>query len=256
MQQLASPPPPPSFLGPLPQPPPLQPQPQPSLRQPLKIYAAASVAEPYPKHSDAAWNAHLRMFVTPAEEQERPRRVGGISEGEGGWRLVPLSKEQAYTFYVGFTIKALGPGAWHILRDAAAEDEVTIRLRGNKSSGHHDSVHDHRSLTVYGVDVEKVEHHVGQIFDTAVEKGIDPRTFRLPKHWQHILERQLPKLPLPTLPPSLPQEESFLPDWGDEPESQGNSACLPRMLVTPPPRIRINFVSVGTRFLGSLAGFC
>ena len=114
-----------------------------------------------------------RLLVTPAEQQE-PRRVGGISPGEGGWRLVPLAKEQACTFFVSFLPKALGGNVWNELKAAAAQDNVTISLRGLKSSGHHNSVHDHRSLTVYGIDVLKVEHHIGQILDQAVENGYRP----------------------------------------------------------------------------------
>ena len=152
------------------------------------------------------------MHVTPAERQPRPRRLGGISLGEGGWRLAPLSVEQAYTFFVPFLPKDLGNETgsdnvtrpvWARLQQEARNDNVTIKLRGLNSSGRRDSPQEHRSLSAYGVDPKMVEHHVKQILDAAVAAGVDPTKFQLPDHWRHILDCPRPKLPVPPLPPSV-----------------------------------------------------
>ena len=177
--------------------------------------------------------------------------MGGISIGEGAWRLVPLSREQAYTFFVPFLTADLGDGVWSTLKNAAKQDGVTVSLRGMKSSGRHDSVDKHRSLAAYGLDVAKVQHHVGQILDAAQAAGIDPTLFQLPDHWFHSRFEQLPKRPLPTLPPSLLLEDAFEPEWCDSPESLSSTEA-------PSPfcaRISFSFFSVGTRFLSSFPGF-
>ena len=184
-----------------------------------------------------------RMHVTPAERQPRPR-LGGISLGEGGWRLAPLSVEQAYTFFVPFLTKELGQGVWARLQQAARDDNVTIKLRGLASSGRRDSPQEHRSLSAYGVEPEMVERHVKQILDAAVAAGVDPTKFQLPDHWRHILDCPRPKLPVPPLPPSV-QPDSDLEE-GEIREDEEEGGCLSP---PPPPRVVITIVSVGLRFL-------
>ena len=106
--------------------------------------------------------------------------MGGISLGEGDWRLVPLSEKCAHTLFVPFLSKDLGDGVWTKLRKAALDDKVIIKLRGLKSPGRWDSPKEHRSLSAYGVDPGKVEHHVKQILDAAVAADVDPTKFQLP----------------------------------------------------------------------------
>ena len=79
------------------------------------------------------------MLVTPAAGDPKPR-LGGISRGEGGWRLVPLGPEQAHTFFVPFLAKDLGDGVWARLKQAAEEEKVTLKLRGLNSSCHKEDV--------------------------------------------------------------------------------------------------------------------
>lgn len=87
---------------------------------------AAIVAEPCPRRSREAASTPAtapppppplprgsaltatsgRMLVTP---KEPPPRMGGTSVGDGAWRLAPLSKEQAYTFFVPFLTKDIPP---------------------------------------------------------------------------------------------------------------------------------------------------
>ena len=179
--------------------------------------------------------------------------MGGISVGEGAWRLVPLSKEQAYTFFVPFLTKDLGDGVWSTLTKAANQDGVKPSLRGMKSSGRHNSVEKHRTLSVYGVDVAKVQHHVTKILDAAVAVGFDPDFFQLPDHWVHSLDQQLPKRPLPTLPPSLPSEDEwdFIDYSRDSPERESPSS----MESATPPTARMSFSFFFPSALGSQVPF-
>ena len=111
-------------------------------------------------------------------------RLGGLSCGEGAWRLAPLSEGQALTCLVPFSTKDLGIGAWRRLAEEAALDGVELKLRGNKSSGHKDAPQDHRSLSVYGCDSDAVQRHFMRVHDAAVDEGVDPDKCLLPEAWR------------------------------------------------------------------------
>ena len=57
-------------------------------------------------------------------------RIGGVSIGEGAWRLVPLDASQAVTCQVTFTTKMLGAGVWSQLYNDSKLEGVTLRCRG------------------------------------------------------------------------------------------------------------------------------
>jgi hypothetical protein len=126
------------------------------------------------------------------ESSAKKPRLGGASVGEGAWSLAPLGPSLACTFFVPFLAKELGTGVWQAMVDTAENDGVTMKLRGNNSSGRHDAAQDYRSLTIYGVSASAVEHHVGQIFDAAVAANVDFRNMQVPEQWMHILSRGLP----------------------------------------------------------------
>ena len=178
------------------------------------------------------------------QQQQPQRRMGGYSIGEGAWRMVPLDQNRAYTFFVPFTTATLGPGVFGRLQDEAQADGVRIRLRGNKSSGHHAAPKEYRSLTVIGLNPDAVEHHVGQIFDAAVAADVDPDKIHLPDHWRHIVPRPLPKLPYPNLPASLA-------------EPAAAAATEPGGCLSPlgTPRVAISFYSLGLRFMDQMGEY-
>jgi hypothetical protein len=102
-------------------------------------------------------------------------------------RNKPVSGEQALSCHVPFTTVDLGDGVWRSLSDAAKEDGVTLKLRGCKSSGRHDSPKDYRSLAVYGNDANLVKKHFLALHDAAVNAGIDAEKFNLPDRWAALL---------------------------------------------------------------------
>ena len=70
-----------------------------------------------------------------SEQTRTTPRSGGVSIGEGGWRLAPLSEDRCISCHVPFNTAQLGKGVWQALRHEAEADRVKLSLRGNKSSG-------------------------------------------------------------------------------------------------------------------------
>ena len=178
-------------------------------------------------------------------------RVGGISNGEGAWRLVPLAEDMAVTTSVPFTTKDLGPGIWAQLQADASADGVTIRLRGKNSSGRRDAPSLYRSLSVYSTDSLKSRKHFLRIHDAAIDAGVDPTRFMLPDHW-----RSMPQAT--ALAVGDAAQKSARPRWSDlvslsDSEPGEMSDSNPEPLVEE--QVKVEIVTVGIRFLGILPEF-
>ena len=68
-----------------------------------------------PQRSTGPSFRSLVLFMADDPDQKKPRLGVAFSVGEGAWRLVPLSEEQALTCHVPFTSADLGEGVWRTL---------------------------------------------------------------------------------------------------------------------------------------------
>ena len=184
------------------------------------------------------------------EEAATNARVGGISRGEWGWRLVPLADDRAMTTLVPFTTTDLGPGVWAQLQADASAARVTIRLRGKKSSGHRDTPSLYRSLSVYSTSSFDSQKHFLRIHDAAIDAGIDPTLFMLPDNW-----RPMPQAT--ALAAGCATQESARARWCDvdlaDSESGEMSDLDPEPSAEEP--VKVEIITIGIRFLCSLPEF-
>ena len=132
-------------------------------------------------------------MAASSDRNVRPRlMMGGLSPGEGGWRMVPLSDEQSITCHVPFTASSLGPGAWPVLVCEADDEGVRMTLRGQKVRvlrNHPDELA--AKLAVYGPDPEAVNKWFLKVHDAAIDAGCEYETFRLPEQWERRLSAHL-----------------------------------------------------------------
>jgi hypothetical protein len=141
-------------------------------------------------HLGAAAAGVAAAATEVASSSSLTARLGGMSIGEGAWRLVPLAPNQCTNFFVPFLGKDLGAGVWRCLHDAAKSDGVELKVRGNKSTGRHKQARG--SLSIYGTSSSAVEYHLGQVVDAAAGAGFDLRTVQFPEQWVHMRNRALP----------------------------------------------------------------